>query len=482
MTEIETETKPAARPEDRARHQLYLKIAFLAVLVLGSLIPLTMVRGLVLERLGLSQAVKQEVSATWGLDQRVVGPILMVPFEEKRIVQVPNPDKDSRERFVEKVVFDDRQFYLLPEALEITAEATSSIRRRGIYEVPLYTLRSHFSGRFAGPDLEALGIGPEDRVLWDKARIEVYVSDLSGSLNAIALDWAGDEIPFRLDSTEVAGSSRIVAPLAALAEARAWPASFGFKVDLNGSGSFGVLPVGKSTRMTLTSSWPHPGFAGSVLPAASEITPEGFTADWEVSHFARQLPQQWRGDRTEVHTVVQQSYGKGLITRLVEPVDHYLKTERSVKYGVLFVVLVCAVIFAFEVMAGGRVHFIQYGMIAAVLCIFFLLLLSLSEILGFAAAYGIAAVMALLLIALYVTKAAGGWRRGGSVALLLTGIYGYLYITLESEDHALLLGSFLLFGALAAVMFATRNLDWYALGAAVQRRASISHSGRSDQA
>ncbi len=477
-----TETQPAARPEDRARYQLYLKIAFLAVLVLGSLIPLMMVRGLVQERFGLSEAVKQEVSATWGRDQRIVGPILVVPFQEKRIVQVANPDKEAEAPFVDKVIFKDHQFYLLPEALEVVAEATASTRRRGIYEVPLFTLRSRFSGRFAGPDLEGLGIGPGDRVLWDKARIEVYVADLSGSLNAIALDWAGGEIPFRLDTTDFAGMSRIIAPLASLAEARAWPASFGFEIDLNGSGSFGVLPVGKSTRLTLTSSWPHPGFTGSVLPAASEITPEGFTADWEVSHFARQLPQQWRSDRVELHGVVQQAYGKGLITRMIEPVDHYLKTERSVKYGVLFVVLVCAVIFAFEVMAGGRVHFVQYGLIAAVLCIFFLLLLSLSEILGFAAAYGIAAALALLLIALYVTKAAGGWKRGGSVALLLTGIYAYLYITLESEDHALLLGSFLLFGTLAAVMFATRNLDWYALGTTVQRRASIGQSGKSEPA
>lgn len=478
----ETTTQPGDKPENHGRLQIYFKTGFLFLLVLGSLIPLEMVRSLVLERQGLSDAVKQEVSATWGQDQRIVGPILMVPFEEKRIVQVPNPDKDATQPFVDKVVFDQRRFYLLPEALEITADAASSVRRRGIYEVPLYTLRSRFSGSFAGPDPEALGIGPDDRVLWDKARIEVYVADLSGSLNAISLDWAGRQVPFRLDSTEVAGSSRIVAPLAALAEARRWPADFSFEVDLNGSGSFGVLPVGKTTRMTLTSSWPHPGFTGSVLPAASEITPEGFTADWEVSHFARQLPQQWRSDLIEVHGVVQQSYAKGLVTRLIEPVDHYLKAERSVKHGVLFVVLVCAVIFAFEVMAGGRVHFIQYGLIAAVLCIFFLLLLSLSEVLGFTAAYATAAVLSLALIALYVTKAAGGRRRGGGVALLLTGIYGYLYITLESEDHALLLGSFLLFGALAAVMFATRNLDWYALGGAVQRRASTSQAGRSDQA
>lgn len=475
-------TQAGAAPQGRTRLQVYLKIGFLLLLVLGSLIPLEMVRGLVLERQGLSFSVKQEVSATWGRDQQIIGPVLTVPFQEKRVVQVRNPKKDAEPAFVEKVVFDDHRLHLLPEVLDIDAEAASSVRRRGIYEVPLYTARTRFSGSFGRPDLEALGIGPEDKVLWDKARIEVYVTDLSGSLNAISLTWDGRELPFRLDAAAVAGASRIVAPLAGLRPDRGAVSDFAFDVDLNGSGSFGVLPLGKTTEMSLTSSWPHPGFTGGALPSDAEISAQGFTADWQVSHFARQIPQQWRSDLMPVETLVQQAYDKGLLTRLVEPVDHYLKAERSVKYGVLFVVLVCTLLFGFEVMAGGRVHFVQYGLIVAALCIFFLLLLSLSEILGFAAAYAIAAALSVTLVALYVAKVAGGWRRGGLVTGLLAGIYGYLYITLQSEDHAMMMGSLLLFAALAALMFATRNVDWYGLGAEVQRRAPISQAGRSDQA
>ena len=478
----ETTTEPSATPQSYAKFQVYLKIGFLLLLVLGSLIPLDMVRSLVLERQGLSFSVKQEVSATWGQDQRIVGPILMIPFEEKRITQVRNPIKDAEPAYIDKVVFDRYRLYLLPEALTIDAEASTSIRKRGIYEVPLYTARTQFTGSFGRPDLEALGIGPEDRVLWDKARIEVFVSDLSGSLNAVSLNWGGKEVPFRLDAAEVAGASRIVAPLAALGLERAQSSDFSFDIDLNGSGSLGVLPLGKATEMSLASSWPHPGFTGSALPSDSEITTEGFTAQWQVSHFARQIPQQWRNDLMQVESLVQQAYTKGLLTRLVEPVDHYLKAERSVKYGVLFVVLVCALLFGFEVMAGGRVHFVQYGLIVAALCIFFLLLLSLSEVLGFAAAYAIAAILSVTLIAFYVAKVAGGWRRGGIVTATLAGIYAYLYITLQSEDHAMMMGSLLLFAALAALMFTTRNVDWYRLGSEVQRRAVTSQAGRSGQA
>lgn len=465
------EAQPAKAQTGPRNYQLYFKIAFLVLLVLGSLIPLTLVRVLVLEREGLSQTVKREVSATWGQDQRILGPVLTIPFDEHRIVQVPNPDKDSRVPFVDKEVVTRKLIHLLPETLAIEAEVATSVRRRGIYEVPLYTLKSRFDGGFGRPDLEVLGIEPQDVVLWDKARIEVFVADLSGSLNAVALDWGGEVIPFRLDGEAESYASRIVAPLPSLAPGQAWPEAFGFALDLNGSGSLGVMPLGKATQMSLASGWPHPGFTGSVLPVRSDISASGFTADWEVSHFARQIPQQWRSDRMTLQDLLQRSYSSGLITRLVEPVDHYLKTERSVKHGVLFVLLISAVIFAFEVMTGGRVHFIQYGMIAAALCIFYLLLLSFSEILGFAPAYAIAAGLSVSLITLYVAKIAGGWRRGGIVGAVLGAVYGYLYTTLQSEDHALIMGALLLFFALAALMFATRNVDWYSLGGQALRPA-----------
>jgi inner membrane protein len=162
---------------------------------------------------------------------------------------------------------------------------------------------------------------------------------------------------------------------------------------------------------------------------------------------------------------------------LVEPVNHYLMSERSVKYGLLFVALVSGVLFVFEVVAGARVHPVQYAMVASALCLFFLLLLSISEVIGFSAGYGVAAGLTTALLAGYVTSVLKSGCRGAVLGGLLLLVYGTLYLTLRSEDHALLLGSSLLFAALAIAMFATRKIDWYALGA----RFAESDKGESTQ-
>ena len=150
---------------------------------------------------------------------------------------------------------------------------------------------------------------------------------------------------------------------------------------------------------------------------------------------------------------------------MINPVDHYLKSERSVKYGILFVILVSSVLFVFEIVSGARVHPIQYGMVAAALCLFFLLLLSLSEAIGFDAGYLVAAGLTVALLSYYIAAVLRSRRRGAALAGLLAVVYGYMYLTLRSEDHALLLGSVLLFGVLAGAMIVTRQFDWYAVGA-----------------
>ncbi len=452
------------------RFQLYCKIGILLLIVAGSLIPLGMVRGLVLERKALNQSVEQELSATWGQSQRIIGPILSVPFEEEGSIPTLDLEGVTKRTIGERTVTNRRRLYLMPEELDVASELTTTLRRRGIYETPLYTARSMLSGRFGAPDLEALDIGENAKLLWEEAQVEVFISDVSRSLNAITLSWGDSETAFRLDNDGNQHASRITAPLALTGSESSWLEPFAIQIDLNVSDSFAVAPLGKSTTMALSSSWPHPSFAGSTLPSRTDITADGFTANWELSHFVRGMPQQWRSDQSSVQDVLFEDGHKGLITRLIKPVDHYRKAERSVKYGVLFVALVSAVLFAFEVVAGRRVHVVQYGMIAAALCIFFVLLLSLSELLGFAAAYGLAAAMSVTLIAPYTAKVAESWRYGGLVTALLTAVYAYLYMTLQSEDHALVMGALLLFTGIAALMFATRNVDWYSVGRPLYRQ------------
>jgi inner membrane protein len=168
----------------------------------------------------------------------------------------------------------------------------------------------------------------------------------------------------------------------------------------------------------------------------------------------------------------------GALVGLIFPVDHYLKSERSVKYGVLFVILVSCVIFMFEIVSGARVHPIQYGMVAAALCLFFLLLVPLSETIGFAAGYLSAAGLTVALLSYYIAGICRSWHRGAALAGLLSVVYGYMYLTLRSEDHALLLGSLLLFGTLAGAMIVTRGFDWYAVGGRLAGGRTESSEGR----
>ncbi len=444
------------------RYRLYFKLAFLILLVLLSVIPLAMIEGVVNERQHLSYAVAREVSGSWGGEQRIVGPVLIVPFTETRKEQVANPDRTEPgdPYFIEKEVTERKHLFLLPETLTIDGTLTPKTRYRGIYPVRLYTAETSFAGRFARPDFTTLGIENPIEIHWDRAKAELLISDLTGSLNAVMLDWNGAALPFATGQDGM----QVRAFLPNLERADTWPAAFSFQVDLNGSRSLGFLPLGQSTEVTLRSSWPHPGFTGAFLPKVSEIGAEGFLARWEVSHLARGLPQQWAAKAGTAREIMDMARHRGLTTRLVDPVDHYLKVERSVKYGLLFVVLVSGALMILETVSGGRLHFVQYGMIAAALFVFYLLFLSLSEIVGFTPAYAVAAGASTLLIALYSGKIMASARQGGLVGALLAVIYGYLYLTLRSEDYALLSGSFVLFAALAAAMYATRNVDWHRLG------------------
>ncbi|MEO1088124.1 MAG: inner membrane CreD family protein, partial [Acidobacteriota bacterium] len=322
-----TDLLSGAGAQRGGKYHLYIKIGILVLLILGSLIPLGMVRGLVLERKALSSSVEHQLAATWGGAQRIVGPILVVPFEEDELRQVPSPDRSARAAYVEQLVTTRHLLYLLPEELDIDGRTTTSIRRRGIYEVPLFTADMRFAGRFGPPDLTAIDLAPEHRVLWDEAWVEAYVSDLSGTLNPIVLNWDGRSIPFRVGTEEVSLSAQIVAPLALENAESLSEAAFAFEIELNGSDSIGALPLGRATRMALASDWPHPSFFGGVLPTSSSIGPEGFEADWQVSHFARQLPQQWRDNEVKLDVLISRARGDGLAVRMVESVDHYLKAE-----------------------------------------------------------------------------------------------------------------------------------------------------------
>ncbi|RMG84254.1 MAG: cell envelope integrity protein CreD, partial [Bacteroidetes bacterium] len=236
---------------------------------------------------------------------------------------------------------------------------------------------------------------------------------------------------------------------------------FELKIKLNGQGSFSVEPVGRVTKLSLSSDWPSPGFSGAFLPDSHQISKDGFTAEWQVLDLNRNYPQQWSDDEYNGFG------GQGRMAfgvRLVQPVDEYLKNTRSAKYAVLVVGLTFLIFFFFEVLHKLLIHPFQYFLIGIALAVFYLILLSFSEHIGFNRAYLVATAATVSLISGY------GWailkykKLVLQLTLFLVTIYGFIYIILQLEDYALLAGTVGVFVALALAMYYSRNIDWYNLG------------------
>jgi inner membrane protein len=237
---------------------------------------------------------------------------------------------------------------------------------------------------------------------------------------------------------------------------------FHFKLNVRGGGDLQFAPLGMENVVHLTSPWPDLSFHGAFLPTERTVTPQGFDATWKISYYGRNFPQQWRGIDTafKPEDLTASYYGVGFLTLI----DSYRSVERSIKYGILFIALVFVTFFLFEILARLRLHLIQYSLVSAALVLFYLALLSLSEILSFGASYLIASGLSTLLIAGYSSRILGRARLTTTLAAGLVAIYGALYVILQLEDYSLLVGTGVLVAALAAVMYATRNVNWHGTG------------------
>jgi inner membrane protein len=437
---------------------LAFKVAAVAFLALLLLIPLALIRGLVAERQKERDEVLEDIARSSSYAQRLTGPLLVVPY--RKTVRQEKVHATTGQKYLESTEQRGR-LYFLPERFALDGRIATEERRRGIYRARLYHSRNDVRGAF---DLPAR-YGIEDDYAdyrFDPALLTVGISDIRGIERDVRLLWSGQELPFAAgggDDLVANGVHAVLPPLDPTAPQRF---DFEFVLELQGTSQLSVSPVGRDTRVQLSSDWPHPSFVGDYLPLEREVGARGFTARWQTSFFATNLAQ-------ELGTCVRSGacdvfHGRGFGVRLVDPVDQYLKSERAVKYALLFVALTFAAFFLFEVLGRLAVHPVQYGLVGLALAVFYLLLLSLAEHVEFAVAYGVSAAACVLLIGFYVSHVLRGWRRGAGFTTGLTGLYGVLYGLLVAEDYALLMGALLVFGLLAAVMILTRRLDWYAPG------------------
>ena len=452
-----------------------LTVGFLALILL---IPVGMISGLVSEREQRRREAISEVSSSWGNAQTISGPALMIPYAHRSTETLASGQVVTRT--------ETRTAVFLPKQLTMRGTIDSENRQRGIFSVPVYRMTLTVEGEFDPPQLGDLGISPT-AAEWPRASLAVGISDARAIQEQTSVTWNGRPIAFLpgtrdfvegagapmprgpMDYTsmtavgpDIAGSSApgihaVVGSAAPMTER----VRFSFPLTLNGSLSVHAAPFGETTVVELQADHGSPSFQGNWLPTERTITEESFTAKWSIPFLGRSYPQSW----------VSGSQGRGVITgslfgvELVNPVDHYRMTSRSVKYASLFIVLTFATVWLIEVLSGMRVHSIQYLMLGGALCLFYLLELSLSEHLGFALAYVIASVAIVGMIAAYSIVVLRRMSRALVVGAGVAVLYAYLYMLLMNEDYALLIGSIGLFAILGGIMYATRNVNWHGVGA-----------------
>ncbi len=451
---------PKSQPTFGKRNNTIIKLLGVGALVLVLLIPLAMITGVLNERLARRNEAVVDITSSWGKEQNVIGPVLGIPFQYrfKAVKEVPLAEGRVERREVEETATANA--YFLPQLLKINGEVQTQTLHRGIYDAAVFRAQLVLSGKFAPPDFGALKIDSRD-LQWKDAFVTIAVNDLRGTREALLLDWGGAKRPL-LPGSQVPGYTTGATASLGADKPIDNEVEFSIALDFNGSDGIFFVPFGVQNEATLKSNWPDPAFRGAFLPADRSVRPDGFNANWKVSYYGRDYPQQWtsRGgnERFNLQVVTNSRFGAQFLSIL----DAYRYVERSIKYGVLFLVLVFTTFFLFEVTARQKIHPFQYLMVGAALCLFYLLLLSISEFIGFGWAYLMAAAASTILITRYCRFFLGGGVRTLMIGAGLAGVYTFLYITLRQQDYALLMGAIALFIVLAVVMYVTRKVDWYA--------------------
>lgn len=443
-----------------------------AGLVAGVLmVPLLMVYALVYDRESQSRQAQAQITQGWGGAQTVTGPVLVIPFMAETVeAETVGGVATERRRLVR------RELFVSPLAQEIQTALDPDRKGYAIYESVVYAADMQGTASFAlTSELERLGIERDD-LLMDQAELRFGIADPRGLAEGVRVVVGGTQVELSPGNGPLATSGRgFSAPVAGwTAEA---PLEVAWHYGLRGSHSLSLVPRGGSTTWRVTSRWPHPSFTGGFLPDEREISSKGFTATYAgitnlalgqqllaVADQPASLPVPVDASYPEIEkagmaTATQQVVSIGL----VDPVDLYSQVNRAVKYGFLFIGFTFAALLMFDIVGGARVAAAQYLLTGAGLVLFFAMLLAFAEVIGFSLAYLLAAAAIIGLLASYNAAVLETWRKAGFIGLLLAALYGVLYVLLNAETYSLLIGSLLLFAALAGIMFATRKVDWSAV-------------------
>jgi inner membrane protein len=459
------------------RESIMIKLFSIGFLILILLIPSAWISSIMVERQERAEQVIDEVADKWSSNQMVSGPILVIPYRKQEIIDRGKDGTEVHEH-IEKAFF-------LPEALDINGTVSPEILYRGIFEAVVYQADLQIRSTFAKPDFKSLSI-PEEMIVWNDAQMVLGITDLGGIANenpvltvggkpltaepsnGIGVLVSNNKLPGASEDhyTETAStdyarsSSGDIRSSAGIVMKLGWenPESFKgdvmVKLSLKGSKRLDFIPAGKTTTVTLGGTWNNPSFDGEFIPATREVTENGFNATWKVLHFNRPFSQQWTNQN-------QQLTGADFGVKLLVPVDQYQKSIRTSKYSVLIILLTFIALFLVEITQKIRIHPFQYILIGAALTIYYTLLLSLSEHIGYNIAYAVASLATVILISLYSTTFLKTTRLVVLFTLVLLIFYTFIFVIILQQDFSLLLGSVGLFLIISLLMYFSRKVKWY---------------------
>ena len=431
------------------------KIIGMLLLITLMSIAVSYVNNIILDRQNRQNEVKADIARSSAGEQTIVGPVLVVPYIEEF-------SETTTENGVKKteVKREQRKAVILPDQLNLEGGFTNEFKKLGIYKALTYQLSGSIKGSFVLPaDIKLNHYHNNSLLTMQAAYLSMGISDPRGITSSPAITWNNQTLTFKQGSQLTAVGNGIHAPIGMLENVAETRIAFDINLNLRGTEQFNFAPIAGNSKVALQSSWQHPHFGGSFLPDAStqKINADGFKANWAVSSLSSNNQAVFYNQMNGQENQHLESLNIGF----VEPINVYSQSDRATKYGLLFIGLTFAGFFIFEILKSLRIHPAQYTLVGLSMAMFYLLLVSLAEQIGFASAYLTASSACVLLLGYYLSYALKSKANGILFATLLTALYGALYGILQSEDNALLMGSLMVFGLLALVMVITRKVDWY---------------------
>lgn len=424
---------------------LFWKITTLIGCIVLLSLPLMMVRELINERADYRSEVVDAIEQSTSGSQKLAGPLIAIPITET-LTRMENQKEVNYQR--------SWVYYWLPESLAVAGKQTVESRRVGIYSGQVWHNALQIKASFDPLRLAALR---KTNIVLGQPRLVVSVGDARGIGAIHAPEVNGNVLSVEPGLGISGDGAGIHMPMPALAEDNK-PLEIAFSLDLNGTGEFSLVPLGRNSELQLTSNWPHPGFLGSFLPTQREVSAAGYRAHWQSSWFANDMGSYFKDDME-----IPWSRLPAFSADVMSLADQYQLTDRATKYAILLIGLTFMAFFVFESLTRRPLHPMQYLLVGLSLVLFYLVLLALSEHIGFTAAWLAASLSSAVMNGIYLQAVLRGWRNSLLFVAALLLLDGVMWFLLHSEDSALLLGTGVLALALSVLMFLTRRVDWYAL-------------------